>query len=517
MASSAVVLLSAGAAHAGVLADFDGDGRGDLAIGNEGEDLPAPIDCLNSGSATVIYGTNDGLDLGAQTGPQFWHEEVPGVRGNCTGDDGFGDAVAAGDFDGDGRADLAIGSTGDVVKGKQYAGSIRVLYGTNNGLKAAGDEMITKATNGVPGAPAEDDELGEALAAGDFNGDGRDDLAAQIYCQNVKGRKCAGALLLLRGSPGGLSPQGARLVTQATPGIAGTAKPFDQLGSALAAGELNGKGPDDLAIGTPQDQAGSFDTGGTVQVLFGSRGGLSKSKDLLIHEGKGSIFGDPDDGDRFGAALATGRVDGGKTDELAIGVPGDSGLEGGIAHLLFGSNQGPDPTETWSFSQGPDPVEGTPEEGDGFGSAVALGDFDGEERDDLAVGSPGDNEAGFNNAGGLNVFFSAGGLISVAGDQYLHQAVSSVPGVAAAFENFGETLAAGHLDNDAANALDLAVGVPADTVAGLFGAGSVHAFYGGGADGLDLVTDQLFNQALPGLGSDATGGEGFGDSLAAGW
>ena len=50
---------------------------------------------------------------------QLWHQSNEGIDDDAEGDDGFGDALVAGDFNGDGCDDLAIGvPEEDVVNGK---------------------------------------------------------------------------------------------------------------------------------------------------------------------------------------------------------------------------------------------------------------------------------------------------------------------------------------------------------------------------------------------------------------
>jgi hypothetical protein len=74
------------------------------------------------------------------------------------------------------------------------------------------------------------DRFGSAQAAGDFNGDGFADLAAGASGQSVSGVGGAGAVNVLPGSAEGLTTSGARLFSQNSPGVPGTAETFDQFG-----------------------------------------------------------------------------------------------------------------------------------------------------------------------------------------------------------------------------------------------------------------------------------------------
>jgi hypothetical protein len=509
-------LFLAPAANAAIRADFNHDGFEDLAIGIEGEDLPPPDDVLNAGAVEVIYGSAAGLDPVGPQADQFWHEEVPGVRGHGTGDDGFGDAVAAGDFDGDDRTDLAIGATGDIVKGESYAGSVRVLYGTNAGLTAKGDELFTEATTGVPGQPKEEDELGEVLAAGDFDGDGRDDLAAFVQGQRVTGKAEAGAVLVFRGRQSGLSAKGSRLWTEDSKGIAGKPAAFDQFGFALATGDFEHDGRDDLAVGVPYDKASAVSAAGTARVIYGSSKGLAKAGAKRFSQGSGGLLGAAGEGDYFGSSLATGRLDDGKRDDLAIGAPNDEvgALDGGTVAVLYGAGGGLDNTGNQLWNQDSTNVEGNTASADDFGTSLATGDFNKGNNDDLAIGVEHDIAGAVAQAGTVNILYGYTSGLSAAGDQLFHQDVSGMLGVAESADRFGAVVAAGNFDGD--QGVDLAISVPSDDAGAVDNAGAVAILPGLDSTGVDAGADQLWDEALADIPNVPTAGESFGDALAAG-
>ena len=90
-----------------------------------------------------------------------------------------GAAVAPGDFNGDGYADLAVGAPGDAV-GTPRGGSVTILYGSATGLVAAGSARFTQATADVPGNPTTGDLFGAALSATDMGKGTQDDLAVGV-------------------------------------------------------------------------------------------------------------------------------------------------------------------------------------------------------------------------------------------------------------------------------------------------------------------------------------------------
>jgi hypothetical protein len=87
----------------------------------------------------------------------------------------LGDALAAGNFGKGAYADLAIGVPGRSIDGDDYAGSVRVIYGTSTGLSSSGSQLWYQDKPGIADDTDYDDRFGGAVAAGNFgNGSGLD-------------------------------------------------------------------------------------------------------------------------------------------------------------------------------------------------------------------------------------------------------------------------------------------------------------------------------------------------------
>jgi hypothetical protein len=217
-----------------VIADFDGDRRDDLAVGVPVETLAAVAEA--AGAVNVVYGSATGLTA---VGNQLWSQDTPGVAGTSQPRELFGEALAAGDLDGDGRADLAIGvpsqSIGDPGDFVPEAGIVQVLPGSAGGLTATGSRSWSQDSPGVPGTAEGSDRFGSSLAAGDFDADRRADLAVGSPGEAIRGRFGAGAVHVLRGTPRGLTAAGSRRWSPAGPAVAGTPERLAFFGWTLAA------------------------------------------------------------------------------------------------------------------------------------------------------------------------------------------------------------------------------------------------------------------------------------------
>jgi uncharacterized repeat protein (TIGR01451 family) len=237
--------------------DFNDDHRADLAIG-------AITAGVNPGAVYVLPGSRTGLTT---KGSRRFDEASPGIPSRLDPSEGFGNALAVGNFGRGDQDDLAVGAPGE--SGRK--GAVFVLFGSKEGLHSKNAQELTQASPGVPGSSQMDGGFGEALAAGNLNGKSSDDLAVGVYQADHPG-----AVITLYGSRTGLTAKGSRKFEAGKGGVPGSGADHDEFGSVLAVLDMGRGGPEDLAVGAPYDDNGTYrKSSGSVTLLFGSTSGIA--------------------------------------------------------------------------------------------------------------------------------------------------------------------------------------------------------------------------------------------------
>jgi hypothetical protein len=298
-------------------ADFDADGFDDLVIGHA--DYRSDFD-YHTGRIIVLYGTASGLST---AGLRKFSQDHPGMDGSNETNDYFGAALASGDFDNDGFADVVVG-----VPGENDGGGFHVIYGSPAGLTEAGNNLWAQNDSGVPDDDEMGDNLGYALAVADFDGDGFDDVAVAAPYEDLELSDDttlidAGAVSVFFGSAAGITTADAFAMTQ-TGTTLGDSEGGDVWGQALAAGDFDRDGYADLAVAAPGEYLESYAAVGELTVVRGFPTGLTKDGGRCWQQNKPGVPDTNEPGDLFGRALATGDFDANGYADLAIGGPGES-------------------------------------------------------------------------------------------------------------------------------------------------------------------------------------------------
>ncbi|MCC7172124.1 MAG: FG-GAP repeat protein [Planctomycetes bacterium] len=404
--------------------DFDGDGFEDLAIGAPGRMVSG---IPGAGEVYVVRGSASGVLLGDALQVQVWSQDAEGIKDRVDLDpvfalpwstEAFGRSLVSGDFDGDGYADLAIGVR-ETVKKVERAGAIHVLYGSSSGLGAARNQLWHLDAPGVKGKAKALDDLGFELAAGDFDGDGRDDLVAASNAPIKPGVR--GMLLALYGGKKGLRAKRCGWLPVDAGTGAYTAGVFGFF--SLASGDVDADGRDDLLVGTPFQAVDGASQPGAIRVMRGTSKGVSTAGSTLWHRDTPGILGSVATSLRLGIALASGDFNGDGADDALGGAPYSTvsaPLSGDACEIHGAVSSGLTAVGNLYWS-GDSALFGTSAVSlDGFAASLATGDFDFDGFTDAAFGAPGRDVGAVLDAGVVFIVYGdAGGLgaSSIALDQ----------------------------------------------------------------------------------------------------
>jgi len=387
------------------IGDMDGVTPLDLLISGVGDEIQGGTG--GTGNIRIFHGVQGALPSGTPDAE---------IAGTASGE-WFGMFVATlGDVQGDGSNDLFVHSHRDSTNGIRLGVPYFVpgpnLLGDDDDSAAADDPEREGLT--FPASPIGQYHGWNAAFVGDVTGDGFEDLVVGARgVDNTASPLNSGAAYLYLGSATGVDTQPAMTLMSFT-GNSG----YDELGGGISsAGDFNGDGIPDFAISAryddrpntfnsnyanPSECPGSRSNAGAVFVFLGSDSGLPSSEPAFVYYGSVA---------KNRVELVDGGFDynGDLYDDLVVGFPqydGPPGNDSGGVAVVFGQPEDPSGISV-ICSPGYEFLGAGA--GDDMGKSVAaLGDLDGDGCGEFAAGLPDNDSGGFNNQGGVAIFWGWG-------------------------------------------------------------------------------------------------------------
>jgi hypothetical protein len=461
LASAANVTVDATAAsslgYSVAMGDFNGDGKSDALIG-------AYSDTSGEGNARVYFG---GSPLGQRTD----------TSANVTFDGTIytaylGNAVAMDDFNGDGKVDALISAYQD----DYYKGKVYIFFGGSpTGTRTESNANVTLQGTVSSGY------FGYSVTTGDFNGDGKADALVGIY-QNTSGGTARGCAKIFFGG----TPYGTRLASTANVTFDGTVDSA-ALGYSVAMGDFNGDSKADALVGAYGNASGGTSRGCSKIFFGGTPYGtrLATAANVTID---GTV-----DLSYFGSSVAMGDFNGDSKADALVGayLNASGGTSRGCAKIFFGGT----PYGRRLATVANITFDGTVNSAD-FGYSAALGDFNGDGKQDALVGAI-FNTSGGSNRGCAKIFYGGtpyGRRLATAANVTFDGTVNN--------EMLGCSVAIGNFNGD--SKADALIGVQQNASGGT-NRGCAKIFFGGPPTGRRLDTtanvtyDSTVNGALFGI------------------
>ena len=302
--------------------DVNGDGFGDIIISAKYNDDGG----YNSGAAYVIFGKASGftnIDLATLSLTNGFE-----IIGAADGDQAGKAGSSAGDINGDGFDDILVGALNDA--GGLNAGAAYVIFG-----KASGFANIDLASMGaadgfkIIGDAAYDNAGVSVSSAGDFNGDGFDDIIVGAPLNAASGTH-SGAVYLIYGHAGGFTDIDLGALSEVDGFKIIGDDSGDETGLKISsAGDVNRDGFNDLMVAAPYRNANGLNGAGEVYILFG-------------HPTVGVVVGGTDAGETISGGNFDDTLDGRGGNDILNGLGGDDTLIGGIGSDLLDGGAGAD-------------------------------------------------------------------------------------------------------------------------------------------------------------------------------
>ncbi|WP_051069987.1 T9SS type A sorting domain-containing protein [Balneola vulgaris] len=374
------------------------------------------------------------------------------------------------DLNNDGIDDLVIGEPGY----NSNVGRLQVLYGSEEGFSYEFQTSDIDSTQGftVTGASA-GEWLGYALAKGDVNNDGIEDIIMSAHNAKVNGVNNLGRVYVLfgRSTPYPSNINLSDLTSSTGLTIYGNSADAGFIGIDVASGDVNNDTYDDIIIGAPYSTVnGNYNTGKVI-VVFGTTSFGTDSLNINDIDGTNGFYIEGINGsDETGYNIESGDINNDNYDDIFIGVIGDdtNGSNAGKVYVVNGKSSFSTPINLINFNSSTGLYFDGIAAGDKAGNGLGTGDINNDGIDDLFIGATEADIDGKSSSGEIYAILGSSTIDStltlsnlngtngfkISGHTYNHK--------------LGSSFSVGDLNNDLTN--DLVIGATKPTV--IFGDGT---------------------------------------------
>ena len=293
--------------------DVNGDGYDDIIIGAVGADRNGNS-VSNRGASYVVFGKDDDAFAATMNLSELDGSDGFRINGESAGDASGRSVSSAGDINGDGYDDIIIGAPYADPNGSS-SGSAYVVFGKESGFSRAIEPSELDGSDGfrINGGSAGYSSGASVSSAGDFNGDGYDDIIIGAHYADSNGNINSGSTYVVFGKESGFSRVIELSELDGSDGFRINGESGDDHGgvSVSSAGDINGDGYDDIIIGAFMADSNGFASGSSY-IIYGhatsGANGITSTNRVPVFENAPTDLSIDENADGSAVPVSVGQV-----------------------------------------------------------------------------------------------------------------------------------------------------------------------------------------------------------------